>query len=75
MNANRYGDFYILTIAVAGILFGIGEWVGRTQRLQFYCEPGYVKAARYQDGSLVCFYERSDWRRPVEKRIARRVGT
>lgn len=69
-----FADFLILTVALAGIAFGIGEYVGRTQRLAFYCEPGYVKARRDQDGTLTCFYERADWRRPLVPKYARRVG-
>lgn len=71
---SRYGDFLILTIALAGIAFGIGEWIGRTSRLDLACEPGYVQSARHQDGRLDCWYRVTDWRGVKVKKSARRKG-
>lgn len=70
---NNYADFLIAIIAVAGITFGIGEWIGRTSRPVFECEPGYVKSARHADGSLSCWYRVSDWRGVTVQKPARRV--
>lgn len=68
-----FADFLILTVALCGICIGIGEWLGRHERLQFYCEPGYVKAARYPDGRLDCWYRVTDWRGVTVKKPAKRI--
>jgi hypothetical protein len=49
MTRDRYPDFLVLVLAIAGIAFGIGEWIGRTsvrpiERRVEVCSPRSVDA-------------------------------
>lgn len=66
-------DVIVFVIALVGITFGIGEWIGRTAKVAYECEPGYVKSAHHPDGSLSCWYRVTDWRGVTVQKPARRV--
>lgn len=73
VNAKKdsYAYFLVAIVALAGIAFGAGEWIGRTSKVAMECEPGYIKSARYPDGRLDCWYRVTDWRGVIVRRTGR----
>lgn len=69
---HRPADVMVLFVCVGATAFVLGMDVQRqTIPEPAQCEPGTVTSVRWPDGKLDCYYERLDWRRPIEKRRAR----
>lgn len=69
---HRPADVMVLFVCLFATAFVLGMDVQRqTIPEPAQCEPGFVTSTRKPDGTLDCFYERLDWRRPIEKRRVR----
>ncbi len=69
---DRPADVLVLLVCLCATAFVLGMDVQRiSTKPDPECAPGYVTSTRKMDGTLDCFYERTDWRRPIEKRRAR----
>ena len=68
---HRPADLMVLIVCLLATAFVMGMDAGKPQVKQPECAPGFVRSYRFENGELDCHYERTDWRRPIEKRRAR----
>lgn len=67
---HRPADVMVLIVCLLATAFVLGMDAGKAAP-EPECKPGFVTSERWPDGKLDCHYERTDWRRPIEKRRAR----
>lgn len=59
---------FVFAMCAGSFAFGMGAQKSIEKPIP-ECAPGYIYSARTLDGKLICDYERSDWRRPIERRV------
>lgn len=67
---HRPADLMVLIVCLCATAIAVGMDVAKAAP-PAECQPGFVTSVRWPDGRLDCHHERTDWRRPVEKRRAK----